>query len=35
MCATLEDMGLFRHDLIAGVELATVKLRAMPIAQDN
>ena len=34
-CATLEGMGMFRHDVIAGVELAAKQLRERPVAQDN
>ena len=34
-CATLERSGLFRHDLIAGVELVVKKLRDKPVAANN
>lgn len=34
-CSTLEKSGLFRHELIAGVELAAKKLRDKPVAADN
>ena len=35
VCADLERMGMFRHDVIAGVELAAKQLRERPVGKAN